>query len=126
MKHIDFLKGSALFFGLFFILYGTLGFFSSLTPNNLLFNLFHVTPISNILHLFLGVPGIWMGLQSLSLSRIYFQSLGFIYALISILGFACKEKACYSLLANTHIDTWTNLLIAISTLGLGFWVKDKK
>lgn len=126
MKRMDFLRWMALGFGLFFILFGGLGFFSSLTPNNQLFGLFFVTPIVNILHLILGVAGFWMGLASTLLSRIYFQSIGFIYALITILGFACSEKACYSILANTITDTWTNLLIAILSLCIGFWIKSKK
>jgi hypothetical protein len=116
----------ALIYGMVFLSFGVLGFVPCLTTNNVLFGLFFVSPIINILHLLTGVGAIIAGGKSTFASKIFFQIAGFVYALITILGFACGSNNFLGILAQNMADTWVDLLIAIISLYFGFCIKSKK
>jgi len=113
----------AIIYGMIFLSFGILGFVPSLTPNHLLFNLFAVNCTVNTLHLLTGVLAIWAGLQKASFSKIFFQLAGFVYAMITVLGFACGDTYVLGILATNMPDTWANLLIAILSIYFGFCIK---
>jgi hypothetical protein len=120
------LRGIALIYGMIFICFGAFGFVSCLAPDHVLFGLFFVSPLTNTVHLLTGLGAICAGAKSNLASKIFFQLAGFVYALITVLGFACGEKNFLGILANNMADTWVNLLIAMISLYFGFCIKIKQ
>jgi len=120
------LRAVAIIYGMIFIAFGTLGFVTCLAPENVLFDLFFVNPLVNSIHLLTGVFAIWTGARSAHAAKIFFQLAGFVYALITVLGFACNETNILGVLAKNMADTWVDLMIAILSLYFGFCVKIKQ
>lgn len=120
------LKKIAMIYGIIFIVIGILGFIPVFTPNGLLLGMFMVNGLHNIIHLVTGVVAVWIGKKKPMASRPFFKVFGVIYAIVAILGFFYQENPIFGLIANNPSDTWLHVVIALITLYLGYWYKDKK
>ncbi len=72
--------------GIAFIFVGVGGFLSSFKTNGLLFSLFQVDTINNVVHILTGVIAIMAATTHLTAKR-FFQIFGFIYLILAVVGF---------------------------------------
>ena len=86
----------------------------------MLFGIFHVNGVHNVVHLLTGFIAIWVGSTSTEGSKFFFQLFGVIYALIALLGFGYGDKPVFGIIANNCEDAWLNLFIGGISLYLGF------
>lgn len=117
------LKVLAFLFGIAFIFAGICGFIPSLSPNGYLFSIFEVDTMHNIVHLVSGIIAL-IAASKASYAKSYFIIFGFIYAIVTILGFAHGGD----ILGIMHVnmaDNFLHLVIAIIALFLGFTFKAK-
>ncbi len=114
------LKLSSLFFGIFYTLFGILSFIPVLTPENLLFNALKVNAASNVIHLVTGLVALSVVFIRPYFERIYFQIIGFIYAIMAIFGFIYGSSPMLGFVANSPALTWLHVITAVVALILGF------
>lgn len=114
------LQTIAIIFGIIVLAIGVLGLYPLFAPHGLLFGLFHVNNIHNLIHVATGVAAILCGLNSLIASRFFFQVFGVIYAIIAIVGFFYGGQSILNVIANNMADNWLHTVIAIIALYLGF------
>lgn len=112
----------AVLFGIGFIFAGVAGFFPSFMPNGLLFGLFEVDLMHNIVHIVSGVIAI-MAATSHRYSRLYFQVFGIIYAIVAILGFFLKGDLSFMMMHVNMADNFLHVGIAIVALYIGFFFR---
>lgn len=116
------LKSAATIFGLVFIVLGIAGFLPALAPGDMLFGIFFVDPLHNVVHLATGVIAVLCGLISAAVSRLFFQVFGVVYGLLAVLGLFVGEGYVLGFLShNVHI-LWLHAIIAAVALYLGFGV----
>lgn len=113
-------KGFSLFYGIFFIMLGVFGFLPFFIDEGCLFDTFKVNEASNIIHISTGIVGIWMFFAQGYYQRIYFQIVGFIYAIFSIFGFIYGKAPVLGFIANNPPMTWLHVIFAVLALVLGF------
>lgn len=118
------LKTLALVFGIIMVAIGALGFVPEATPDNLLFGIFHVDLLHNLIHLLTGVFAIICGLISHNASRIYFQVFSIVYAVVTVLGFYYDPRPILDLIANNMPDNWLHVAITLFTFYLGYIYKE--
>lgn len=107
----------AVVFGIFFIVAGIAGFIPALSPHQLLFGLFMVDPIHNIIHLVSGACAILAAINT-RYSQTYFRVFGIIYGLVAILGFISHDL----ILIHVNLaDNYLHAAIAVIALYLGFF-----
>jgi Domain of unknown function (DUF4383) len=127
-------KTLALLFGVIFLLVGALGFapesWGLVKPavehtemnHVLLLGLFPVNTAHNIVHLLFGLWGLAAS-RSLSGSRTYFQAVGVIYLLLTVLAFVSPTTG--GMVPIYGNDIWLHGVLAVAGLVLGFFVKDR-
>lgn len=116
------LKLLAILFGLVMIVVGLLGFLPDFTPNNLLFGIFEVNPMHNVIHLLTGIVALLCGLSNSLASKIFFILFGLIYGAVAILGFTQGPGLLFGMAIN-HADNWLHTAIALFSLYVGFFIK---
>lgn len=115
------LKRAAIVFGIAFIAAGILGFVPGITTaDGYLLGIFHVNAAHNIVHLLSGAVALYAGMQSESLSRLYFQAFGVIYGLVALLGLYYGREPLLGFIAHNPADVVLHFLIAVIALYLGF------
>lgn len=119
------LRAIAIIFGLFFVVIGVSGFIPRLSPNHMLFGIFLVNGVDNIVHLITGILSLWVGFTSTRASRVYFQVFSVIYVIMAIAGFFYGPGLMVQILANNRADAWLHLSIAIVSLYLTFGFKGR-
>ena len=119
------LKLAASLFGIVFLLVGILGFVPALTPNAMLFGIFHVNLAHNVVHLLSGAIALLCGISSTHASRTYFRIFGVVYGIVAVLGFVEPEGNLLGIIANNVADTWLHVAIAALSLTLGFAVRER-
>ena len=119
------IKAIAIIYGLVFVALGILGFLPQFTQNEMLFGMFQVNLVHNVIHLATGVIALWVGFSNASACRIFFQVFGILYLLVSALGFYYGNQMLLGMIANNTADSWLHLLIAVVTLYFGFGIKLK-
>jgi hypothetical protein len=120
MERKPMLRIIAILFGIGFIFAGVAGFLPQFISDGLLFGLFEVNTMHNIVHLVSGVLAI-MAATSYKYAKLYFQIFGVIYAIVAIVGF-WKGGDLYIM----HMNMADNILhtgIAVIALYLGFSTK---
>lgn len=124
-KEVGMLKKAALIWGIIFVILGIAGFIPGITTTNSmdmkeLFGLFMVDGTHNVVHLLTGLVAL-ASTGSERSARVYFQVIGIVYALITIIGFAVGSGGYVLgfLLVNTA-DNFLHLVIALVALYLGF------
>ena len=113
-------KTAAKIFGAAFLLAGILGFVPAAAPNGMLLGLLHVNPAHNVVHLLTGAIALCVGLASSSASRLFFRIFGVVYAIVAVLGFVYGNEPILGLIANNIPDAWFHLIVAATSLFLGF------
>ncbi len=111
----------AVFYGIVFLALGILGFIEKVSPNYMLFYVFHINVLNNVLYFITGIFAFWTGFKSRHASILYFQIFGVIYLVWSILAFYYgNEKPVFSVIANNIADAVLYLCISLITLWIGF------
>lgn len=125
------LKKLALLFGIVFLAVGVLGFVPAAMPGGLLFGLFHVNLLHNLVHLAFGVFGVCVGwgqcpevCAKWCTPQFYFRVVGVIYAVLAILGFIHGNEPILGVIASNHAGTVLHSVIAVVSLYLGFVHKE--
>lgn len=122
----------ALILGLGFLAVGVLGFVPQLvtvpasqpplvveTTHGLLFGLFPVNALHNIVHLVFGVWGIVVW-RNLAASRVYSRSVAVIYAVLAVLGLIPATNTLFGLVPLHGNDIWLHAVLAIAAAYFGF------
>ncbi len=109
----------AIIFGLGFIVAGVGGFLPPLMPNGLLFGLFQVDTMHNLLHIVSGVIAI-MCATSYASSVWFFRVFGILYALLALFGFIWNGDFSFMMMQMNMADHLLHTVIAIIALYLGF------
>lgn len=119
------LKRAALVWGIIFVLLGVAGFIPGITTTDtmgmkLLFGLFMVNGVHNIVHLLTGLASLASS-TSEKIARWYFQAFGVIYALVTIIGFIIGSgHYVLGFIPVNTADNFLHLVIALVALYLGF------
>ena len=113
-------KTLALLFGVVFLLIGILGFVPSVTPNEMLLNIFHVNAAHNAVHLLTGVVALLACIAGVGASKIFFKIFGVVYGLVAVLGFVVGDGMLLGFISNNMADTWLHVGIAVVSLIVGF------
>lgn len=111
----------ALVTGILFIFAGVAGFIPRFMPNGLLFGVFAVDIMHNVFHLATGVFAI-RAAATFRLSKLYFQVIGIIYALLAAVGF--YDGGAWIMRMN-FADHVLHLVFAVVALYIGFTAKNK-
>lgn len=114
------LKTSAIIFGIFFVVAGVAGFFSSLAPHGMLFGIFMVGPVHNTIHLASGLAAFLCAFAGAGAARKYFQIFGVVYLLVALLGFVYGNEPLMGMVEHNKADIGLHLAIAAVALFLGF------
>lgn len=110
----------ALLFGIIFLIIGIAGFMSSSVVNDNLFKVFRFNIWLNSLHILSGIPALIVTRVSRSASRLYFQVIGILYAILALLGFIYGGQEILGIFSSNRPDTWFHVIIAIAALVLAY------
>jgi hypothetical protein len=113
------IKTLAVLFGAVFVLIGILGFVPAVTPAGMLFGVFAVNPLHNMVHLITGVIALAVGLGNERNSTLFFQIFGILYTLVAVVGFAYGGAMMMGMAHNTA-DAGLHLLIGFVAMFVGF------
>ncbi len=108
----------AILFGIGFIFVGVAGFFPALTQNGLLFGIFEVNQMHNLVYIVSGVIAI-IASTNYRVTKMYFLLFGLIYTIVAILGFWRNGD-----LFMMHVNLADNILhlgIGVVSLYLGLY-----
>ena len=115
------MKTAAILWGVFFLIIGFFGMVPGISPNGMLFGMFRIAGVYNALHLMTGIIALLVAFSgSGHASRVYFETVGIIYFLLTILGFIAGDGNLLGVVAHNRADIWLNAVIAIVALYLGF------
>jgi hypothetical protein len=115
------MKTAAIVFGVLMLIAGIAGFVPQLCPNGLLFGIFAVNGIHNVIHIATGLAAIAMGMAGPLQARRFFQIFGVVYALVAVLGFFHSgDQPLLGFIAHNTADTWLHGGIAAFSLFMGF------
>src|SRR5829696_7442962 len=121
---------AALAVGVVFLLVGVLGFIPGITTNYdemafagpdseaLLFGLFQVSILHNIVHLLFGVVGVAMA-RSVSGARTYLIFGGAVYLVLFLYGLLVGQESAANFVPVNRADDILHLVLAIGMIGLG-------
>ena len=110
----------AYLFGLIFVSIGVLGFMPSYTPNGMLFGMFAVDDLHNLVHIFSGMVALILAMDSVY-SRWFFRIFGLVYLVIGIIGLAMPDMM--HMMAMNTADHGLHLGLGIVMLLIGIVVK---
>ena len=109
-------------FGIIFVAIGILGFVPGVTTDHMLFGLFHVGVVHNIIHLLSGIVAL-IAMNSAGLSRLYFRIFGAIYALVAVIGWL-QGTTVLGLFDVNLADNVLHTVLALVILAIGFALPD--
>jgi hypothetical protein len=121
----------ALIYGIVFLVVGVAGFIPGITTPHtnpeiaadsslgLLFNLFPVNLLHNIVHILFGIWGI-AAARSLAGARAYFKSVAIIYAVLGVMGLIPGLRTTFGLIPLYSHDVWLHFLLAAVAAYFGF------
>ena len=118
------LKTAATIFGIFFIIAGIGGFVPALAPphgdGNMLFGIFMVGPVHNMIHLASGAAALFCAFAGPGAARKYFQIFGIVYLLVALIGFVYGNSPIMGVMEHNTADIGLHLAIAAVALYFGF------
>jgi hypothetical protein len=118
------LKTAAIIFGVFFIIAGIGGFVPALAPSHgdgsMLFGIFMVGPVHNIVHLASGAAALFCAFAGAGAARKYFQIFGVVYLLVALIGFVYGNSPIMGVMEHNTADIGLHIVIAAAALYLGF------
>ncbi|MEX2631120.1 MAG: DUF4383 domain-containing protein [Tistlia sp.] len=121
----------ALIMGIVFLLVGIAGFVPGLVMEHqpaegdvvadagLLFGLFPVNLLHNLVHLAFGIWGVAV-FRRFGAARLYAQAVAVIYAVLAVMGFFEGLNTLFGLVPLYGNDIWLHLVIAIAAAIFGF------
>lgn len=121
----------ALSIGIIFLLVGILGFFPALmtappqnapamaAPYSLLFGMFPINTLHNIVHLGIGAWGI-LAYKDIDGARVYARSLAVVYGALAVFGLIPGLSTLFGLVPLFGHDVWLHLLAALAAAYFGF------
>lgn len=122
---------AALVFGIIFLVIGVLGFIPGITANYsalyfsgydseaVLLGVFQVSVLHNVVHLLLGILGLWMA-RTHSSARTYLIGAGVLYLLLFIYGLIIPLNGAANFVPLNWADNWLHLGLAAVMIILGF------
>jgi hypothetical protein len=121
----------ALVFGVVFLLVGLSGFFAAPPPpdapplqvehgHGLVFGLFPVNTLHNVVHLLFGALGIAASRGAVMAARQYFQVVAISYAVLVVLGLLPATQTLFGLVPLWGNDIWLHALLAAVAAYFGF------
>jgi hypothetical protein len=127
------LRRFALVFGIVFLLVGVAGFIPGVTSSHshpdvlvtsglgLVFGLFPVNVLHNLVHLLFGAWGLWAA-RDHGNSRIYARVVAVSYALLTVMGLipAMRLHTTFGLVPLYSHDVWLHALLALVAAYFGF------
>lgn len=117
--------------GIIYLIVGILGFFPGLmtappqnapamsTPYGLLFGMFPVNSLHNVVHLGIGAWGI-LAYKDPDSARLYAQSLAVLYAALGVFGLIPALNTMFGLVPLFGHDIWLHFLTALAAAYFGF------
>jgi hypothetical protein len=114
------MKRAAQIVGVLFLIAGIAGFIPDLCPNGMLFGIFAVNGMHNIVHIASGILALAMAFGTEGTARNYFRIVGVVYALVTILGFVAGRDGVLMGMAMNMADNALHLSFAVAFLYLGF------
>ncbi len=117
------LRALAIIFGIFFILFGFIGFMPAYMINGKLFDIFRLNFEHNIAHFATGIISFLCGLISSFASKNFFIICGVIYLFFALLGFRYEDTKLFNMIAVNMADNALNAGIGIIFLLIGFGLK---
>src|SRR5437763_7107738 len=114
------LKTAAIIFGIFFIIAGIGGFIPALAPGGMLFRIFMVGPVHNVIHLASGAVALFCAFAGAGAARKYFQIFGVVYLLVALIGFVYGNRPLMGMVEHNKADIGLHIAIAAVALFLGF------
>ena len=122
------LKTAAIIFGIFFLVAGIGGFVPALAPQHgdgaMLFGIFMVGPVHNVIHIASGVAALICGMMGAGAARKYFQIFGIVYALVAVIGFFYGNTRILGVMEHNVADIGLHIAIAAVALYLGFMARN--
>ena len=121
----------ALIYGIVFLVVGVAGFIPGITTPHthpevtadsglgLLFGLFPVNLLHNIVHVLFGIWGVFAA-RSLAGARTYFKSVAIIYAVLGVMGLIPGLRTTFGLIPLYSHDIWLHFLLAAIAAYFGF------
>lgn len=121
---------AALMVGILFLLVGIAGFLPVLTTNYdslafghesraLLFGVFQVSVLHNIVHLLFGVAGV-VAWRSATASRGFLLIGGVIYLLLAVYGMLIDQASAANFVPVNNADNWLHVGLGVVMIGLSF------
>lgn len=116
--------------GIIFLIVGALGFIPGITTNYdmmqfagheseaMLFGVFQVSILHNLVHLLFGVLGLAMA-RSIPLATLYLIGGGIIYLVLWIYGLAVGHESTANFIPLNTADNWLHLLLGVGMIVLG-------
>jgi len=110
----------AIGFGAIMLIAGVLGFVPGITHDGLLFGIFAVNAVHNVIHLVTGIAALAVSKSTEKAMRLFFQLFGVVYGLVAISGLFMGDKPLLGLVAVNHADHALHAGIALFSLIVGF------
>lgn len=105
--------------GVILLLIGIMGYIPGLTPNHMLFGIFMVTPMHNVIHLLSGAIFLAVGFsENWELARKTTLVFAAIYAILTVIGFISPDNAVMGIPMNMA-DNVLHLVITVTALMFG-------
>lgn len=122
MKMTIDLKVVCAVFGGVFVLIGVAAFIPVLVENGLLFGVFMVDPVHNVIHLLSGVIAL-VAAMNVNYALLYFKVFGVIYGLVALAGFFTEDLV---IIRVNMADNLLHTVIALVALYFGFCHKEQR
>lgn len=114
------LRFLAVFFGVFFVLIGALGFIPEMQQNGKLLGLFAVNTLLNIVHFVTGILALLSGFKSARSAKFFFILAGLVYAIFAFLGFYNGEGMLFDVIRVNSADSLFHAVVAAIWLYAAF------
>ena len=127
------LHNTALGVGIVFLLVGVLGFIPGITTNYgamtfaghesgaMLFGIFQVSILHNIVHLLFGAAGLAMA-RTGRMARLFLLGGGAVYIVLWIYGLVINQETAANFVPFNTADNWLHLVLGVAMIGLGAWL----
>jgi len=120
------LKRIAMVFGIVFLLVGIVGLFvpggmsMALEPPAMMFGLFHVNLLHNVVHMLVGVWGL-VAARSFAGAKMYMTVAGVAYLVLAVCGFIIPTT--FGLIPIGGADIYLHAVLGLIMAGIGFTAK---
>jgi hypothetical protein len=126
----------AMIYGIAFLVVGVAGFIPGVTTPHthpeitagtglgLLFGLFPVNLLHNIVHVLFGIWGVFAA-RTLGAARMYFRAVAIIYLVLGIMGVIPGLRTTFGLIPLYGHDVWLHLLLAGVAAYFGFMRREE-